>query len=229
MQASGAVVVNQLLPNTHSWAVTYDTSNIHNLKFTSTDFNTGKLEFTSVFTSTSYPHWTSGPLLAFIQVFPDTRIPSTGFFLELNNTVENRTGLAMKGLQFGLIDLSNAANVGNPAHPGIAHFHALSAVGCTSTPLFNPFTIGGSSNTFDPICNKATLGKTIDASGGTIANGETANFSQFRLHEWEVFGQVRVFDFYQLPTLVPEPSSIALLGAGLLGLAAARSRRKSRT
>jgi hypothetical protein len=229
IQASGAAVVNQFLPNTHGWTVGYDTNKIQNLIFTSTGPNTGKLTFTSVFTSTSYPDWTSGPILAFIQAFPASTIPSTALFLELNDTVENKTGLAMNRLQFGLIDFSIPANVGNQQHPGIAHFHAPPGVICTSTQLFSPFTIGGSNIIFDPICNKETLGKTIDVSGGTIANGEPANFSQFRLHEWEVFDEVRVFTFYQLPTLVPEPSSIALLGAGLLGLAAVRSRRKLRT
>jgi len=223
MQANGAIV-NQLLPNTNAWIVYYDTNEIQNLTFNSTGYDKGTLKFTTVFTSTSYPYWTSGPQISFVSASQE---PGPGLILLLNDTVVNNTGRAMNGLQFGLMDFSVKADVGSPAHPGTAHFHAT--VGCTNTQqLFSPFTLGGSNNTFDPICNNKTLGETIDLSGGTIANGETANFSQFRLHEWEVPYRPEVFDFYQLPTLVPEPSSIALLGVGLLGLAAVRSRRKSR-
>lgn len=231
IQAHGAIV-NELLPNTHNWRVFYDTNEITNFSFSSTSENQGVLTFTSVFTATSYPHVLDGPGLSFIQD-ASPLASSFGLVLVLNNTVINNTGFAMSGLEFGLVETStnNGAGTGSTAHPGYAHFHALSSVGCTDTELFNPFTTGGSSNTFDPICNPTVLGKTINVSGGAIPNEATANFSQFRLHETEISNQIRVFSFYEVPTLIgpvasiPEPLSMALLGFGMVGIAVARSCR----
>jgi hypothetical protein len=227
-----ATVVDQLLPSTHGWRVFYDDAEILGFTYTPIAENRGNLSFSTRFTTTQFSHPLFSPGLSFIQDNPPPASGSFGLRLFMNDKVLNQTGVALSGLQLGLVEVSteNGAGHGVPGHPGSAHFHAGASngagAGCSDAQLFGPFSGGGSSNVFDPLCNSGTDGSIISLSAGTIPNGGSATFSEFGLHEFEIANTIRVFSFYELPlaTSVPEPATIGLFGVGVLGLAAGRLR-----
>ncbi|MBA2588623.1 MAG: CHRD domain-containing protein [Alphaproteobacteria bacterium] len=104
----------------------------------------------------------------------------------------------------------------------------------TVTPNFTGFPLGVTSGTYDsPVFDLTTMagfnGAFITANGGTPASAEAAllaglmgNKSYLNIHSTVVpGGEIRGFLVF-----VPEPVTLSLFGAGLVGAAAMRRRKK---
>jgi hypothetical protein len=119
-----------------------------------------------------------------------------------------------------------------------SHIHAATALPgtgtagvATTTPYFTGFPIGVTSGTFDTTLDLTQTSSYnpayITANGGTTAGAEAAlaaaladDEAYFNIHT-TTFGGGEIRGFL---VLVPEPSSIALLGCGVLAFACRRRR-----
>jgi hypothetical protein len=154
---------------------------------------------------------------------PPTGSPGTGFVL-----VEIDTVAHTMAIDVSFQDLLSPVTV--------AHIHCCIAppgnIGvATTTPTFPGFPAGVTSGTYSEVFD-LTLASTYNAafitgSGGTVAQAEARLIQAFEDGEayfnvhTEMFGGGEIRGFL---TPVPEPTTLALLGAGLLGLALHRRR-----
>jgi hypothetical protein len=157
---------------------------------------------------------------------PPTGSPGTGFVLVTIDTVLHTMSI-------------EASFSGLTSPTTVAHIHCCTALPeegnigvATTTPTFPGFPAGVTSgtynNTFDLTALTTYNASFVAANGGTAAGAEAGLIkgmeekkAYFNVHT-EAFGGGEIRGF-----LVPEPTTIALLGAGLLGLAGLHRRRIS--
>jgi hypothetical protein len=155
--------------------------------------------------------------------FPPNASPGTGF-VEVDYF--NLTHLMHIHLTFsGLTGTTTASHI----HAATALPGTGTAGVATTTPYFTGFPIGVTSGTFDTTLDLTQTSSYnpayITANGGTTAGAEAAlaaaladDEAYFNIHT-TTFGGGEIRGFL---VLVPEPSSIALLGCGVLAFACRR-------
>jgi len=135
----------------------------------------------------------------------------------------------------GLITTSGAGTTISHIHAATVNPFTGTAGVATPTPTFPGFPAGVTSGTYadtlDLTLSSSFNAAYIAANGGTVGSAEAAlaaamasGRAYWNIHT-EAFagGEIRGF---LTPTVVPEPSSLALAGLGAIGLAAALRRRK---
>ena len=161
--------------------------------------------------------------------FPPNLSPGTGTVTLLWDDALNT--MRIMGSFSGLTGNTTATHIhGATAVPGTGN-----AGVATTTPSFVGFPLGVKSGAWDLTYDMTLLSSYnaafVTANGGSIPSARTALFNAidngrayFNIHT-QAFGGGEIRGFFEdgpLPT--PEPSSLALLGAGLLGLTLRRRR-----
>ena len=133
-------------------------------------------------------------------------------------TVDLLFSSSLAGLNLSAIDLALNTTTGfiTLAPGGSQSFGPLSSSDFVSlNPLVTPFSVAGG-GTFSISCHSVS-GIAISGGGGNIASNQTTTAG---------CGASIAYDYTPTPPVtVPEPTSMALVGLGALGLAAIRRRK----
>lgn len=139
----------------------------------------------------------------------------------------------------GLTSGNTAAHIHVINGPGDANILDTLGPVATTTPTFTGFPTGATAGIFDmtfdmTLASSYRAGFITDA-GGTTAAAEMALFdaiatgrAYFNIHTSQFpAGEIRGFLQPEQQTAIPEPGTMVLVGAGLVGLARMRSRRRT--
>ncbi len=180
--------------------------------------------------------------LAILIAAPSSDAAPTSYFANLNGPSESPPNTS-PGTGFAEVDFDSAAQTmhvfvtftGLEAPSTASHIHApttLPGTGtagiATTTPTFPGFPLGVTSGTYDNTFDMSQASSYnpafITANGGTVAGAEStlaaalaADKAYLNIHS-TMFpgGEIRGF------LAVPEPTTLALVGLGLIGLAGTR-------
>jgi len=172
----------------------------------------------------TYVAFLSGPAES-----PPNASPGTGFASATIDILAHT--LAVSATFSGLTTPTTASHI----HCCTAAPFTGAAGVATQVPAFALFPIGVTAGSFSQILNTSlassynpafitSVGGTVAAAEATLAAGLAAGTTYFNIHT-QMFpgGEIRGF---LVPAAIPEPSTVGLISAGLVGILVLRGRRR---